>query len=262
MSGVQFPASPPEIFKKLLLLSFFSDSLATGTSDSNRLVHRSKALFLCYSALLRFIFARGFMDNPKYLLKNSYGIYHFRMVVPKRLRPALGQREVKRSLNTKSHGKALRLARRYATFLELLFEQQVVTKVDLAVIVDSFSTVKIAPPRKTKKIEYKLSPKKTKTAKSKSRTPAPQTANEQEFETYESVAERFVKHQRISKGWNAETEKGYVAILDIVQEIFGNIPINAIDHEMAEELRDVILQLPPNRTRSAEWKKLSIMFSI
>lgn len=27
---------------------------------------------------------------------------------------------------------------------------------------------------------------------------------------------------------------------------------------MAEELRDVILQLPPNRTRSAEWKNLSI----
>jgi len=78
------------------------------------------------------------MDNPKYLLKNSYGIYHFRMVVPKRLRPALGQREVKRSLNTKSHEKALHLAPRYTTFLELLFEQQVVTKVDLAVIVDSF----------------------------------------------------------------------------------------------------------------------------
>lgn len=96
-----------------------------------------------------------------YLLRNSYGIYHFRMAVPLRLRSALGQREVKRSLHTKSHGKALRLARRYATFLELLFEQQVVTKVDLAVIVDSFSTVKIVPPRKAKKLEYQLSPKES-----------------------------------------------------------------------------------------------------
>ncbi|WP_163338741.1 hypothetical protein [Desulfopila sp. IMCC35008] len=67
---------------------------------------------------------------------------------------------MKRSLYTKSHGKTLHLARRYTTFLELLFEQQVVTKVFLAVIVDSFSTVKIAPPRKAKKLEYKLSPKK------------------------------------------------------------------------------------------------------
>ncbi len=128
------------------------------------------------------------MDNPKYLLKNSYGIYHFRMVVPKRLRPALGQREVKRSLNTKSHGKALRLARRYATFLELLFEQQVVTKLDLAVFVDSFSTVKIAPPRKTKKLEYKLSPKKKKISKPKAKTTTHQTAEEQELETYKSAA--------------------------------------------------------------------------
>lgn len=42
------------------------------------------------------------------------------MVVPVRLRSALGQREVKRSLSTKSHGKALRLARRHATFLNSL----------------------------------------------------------------------------------------------------------------------------------------------
>ncbi len=65
---------------------------------------------------------------PDYLLRNSYGIYHFRMVLPKRLRSPLGQREVKRSLKTKNHAKAVRLARKYATFLELLFEQKVLQK--------------------------------------------------------------------------------------------------------------------------------------
>lgn len=64
----------------------------------------------------------------EYLLRNSYGNYPFRMAVPKRLCPALGQREVKESLNTKSHTKAICLARRHATLLELLFEQKVVTK--------------------------------------------------------------------------------------------------------------------------------------
>lgn len=52
------------------------------------------------------------MDNPTYLLRISYGIYHFRMVVPRRFRSTLQLREVKRSLNTKSHSQALRLARR------------------------------------------------------------------------------------------------------------------------------------------------------
>ncbi|MGB3212131.1 MAG: DUF6538 domain-containing protein [Desulforhopalus sp.] len=183
-----------------------------------------------------------------YLLRNSYGIYHFRMAVPLRLRPALGQREVKRSLHTKSHGKAIRLARRHATFLELLFEQKIVTKTDLAVIIEGISTIKIAPPRKAKKIEYQLNPKK-KSAKPENQSVVTLSAEEKEYELYGSVTGRFIKHQKISKGWNTQTEKGYAAILNIVLELFGNIPINAIDHEMAEELRDVILQLPPNRTR-------------
>lgn len=40
--------------------------------------------------------------------------------------------------------------------------------------------------------------------------------------------------------------------------MFGDIPINAIDQEMAEYLRDVLIQLPPNRTRLSGWKNLSI----
>lgn len=192
-----------------------------------------------------------------YLLRNSYGIYHFRMVVPKRLRPALGQREVKRSLNTKSHGKALRLASRYATFLELLFEQKVVTKTDLAVIIDGISTIKNEPSRKAKRIEYQLIPTK-KSAKPENQPAVPLSAEEMEYESYGSVAARFIKHQKIIKGWYTQTEKGYTAILNIVLELFGDIPINVVDHEMAEDLRDIIIQLPPNRTRLSEWKNLSI----
>lgn len=40
------------------------------------------------------------MDNPSYLLRNNYGIYHFRMVIPRRFRLTLQLREVKRSLKT------------------------------------------------------------------------------------------------------------------------------------------------------------------
>lgn len=144
---------------------------------------------------------------------------------------------MKRSLNTKSHTKALRLARRHATFLELLFEQKVLTKADFAVIVDGILTVKTAPPRKAKKVECRLTSRKKRTKEPTSQSVAPQSTEEKEYETYGSVAARFVKHQRISKGWNAQTEKGYVALLDFVQEVFCYIPINATDHEMAEEIQ-------------------------
>ena len=79
-----------------------------------------------------------------YLLQNSYGIYPFRMAVPRRKRPPLGKREVKRALKTKNHAKAARLARRYATFLELIFfAQNVVTKADQTAVIHAISTIKL-----------------------------------------------------------------------------------------------------------------------
>lgn len=59
------------------------------------------------------------MKTQNYLLKNKFGIYHFRRLIPLRFRHSLQQREIKRSLHTKNHTKALREARRYAVLTDL-----------------------------------------------------------------------------------------------------------------------------------------------
>lgn len=195
------------------------------------------------------------MKAYSFLLKNSYGIYHFRMVVPKRLRPALRWREIKRSLHTKSHDQALRLARRYAALLELLFEQQVVTKVDLSECLQkvvssdlkSFRPQSNAPTTRTHTKALDSTPLQSIATRQVSNSPL-----------LSDVVARFIKHQTLSNAWNQRTQEGYEAVFEVILEILGDLPIDVFTYELAEQVRDVIVQLPPNRHRSPIWKKLSI----
>ncbi len=63
------------------------------------------------------------MHTPSYLLKNSFGIYHLRLAVPKRFRVLFEKREIKQSLGTGNHREALRKARKLAAFYQDRFEQ-------------------------------------------------------------------------------------------------------------------------------------------
>lgn len=63
------------------------------------------------------------MHVPSYLLKNSFGIHHLRLAVPKKLRYLFGRREVKKSLRTGSYREALRKAWKLATFYLESFEK-------------------------------------------------------------------------------------------------------------------------------------------
>ncbi|MGI9571639.1 MAG: DUF6538 domain-containing protein, partial [Desulfobulbia bacterium] len=58
---------------------------------------------------------------PKYLLKNSFGIYHFRVKVPAKLRSVIGKTEIKKSLRTKNKIIAERRAQLLAAYTEYQF---------------------------------------------------------------------------------------------------------------------------------------------
>lgn len=195
------------------------------------------------------------MSAYSFLLKNSYGIYHFRMVVPKRFRSPLQLREVKRSLHTKSHHQAMRLARRYAALLELLFEQQVVTKADLSGCLQEVANPSSRPFRQQSIASTENAQASTSVSLSSQPTPAKPSHG---FPFLGEVMDRFIKHQKLSNAWNQRTMEGYLAVFESVKEILGDLPIDLITYETAEQIRDIIVQLPPNRLRSPKWKNLSI----
>ena len=62
------------------------------------------------------------MHVPSCLLKNSFGIYHLRLAVPKKLRYLFGGREIKKSLLAGIYREALHKARKLAMFFLEIFE--------------------------------------------------------------------------------------------------------------------------------------------
>ena len=58
------------------------------------------------------------MHTPSYLLKNSFGIYHLRLAVPKHLRHTVGKREIKKTLRTGNRREARRLATQYQDWFD------------------------------------------------------------------------------------------------------------------------------------------------
>src|SRR5665647_3659029 len=69
---------------------------------------------------------RSFMHPPpSYLHINGFGIYYFRMAIPRQLKGILGQHEIKRSLKTTNYTFAVRKARRLAVYAEALFQTDI-----------------------------------------------------------------------------------------------------------------------------------------
>jgi len=58
---------------------------------------------------------------PSYLHINGFGIYYFRMAIPRQLKGILRQHEIKRSLKTTNYTFAVKKARRLAVYAESLF---------------------------------------------------------------------------------------------------------------------------------------------
>lgn len=94
-------------------------------------------------------------------------------------------------------------------------------------------------------------------------TPAPQSTTlsadpNPDIPLLSEVMGRFARHQSVSNAWNNRTLEGYLAVFETLKEIIGDIPIDSMSYELAEHIRDILLQLPPNRMRSPQWRNLSI----
>ncbi len=62
------------------------------------------------------------MHTLTYVFQNGFGIYYFRMAIPKHLKATLGKREIRRSLKTTNYGLAVRKARSLAVLSDELFQ--------------------------------------------------------------------------------------------------------------------------------------------
>ena len=61
------------------------------------------------------------MHTPSYVHLNGFGIYYFRMAIPRQLKVIFGKHEIRRSLKTTNYNFAVKKARRLAVLAESLF---------------------------------------------------------------------------------------------------------------------------------------------
>jgi len=71
------------------------------------------------------------MNIPSYVYQNGFGIYYFRIAIPKHLKPAFRKHEIRKSLKTTNYHYAVKEARRLAVITEHLFRSDTCTLDDI-----------------------------------------------------------------------------------------------------------------------------------
>jgi len=62
------------------------------------------------------------MNIPSYVHQNGFGVYYFRIAIPKHLKPVLRKHEIRKSLKTTNYHYALKQARRMAVIAMQLLQ--------------------------------------------------------------------------------------------------------------------------------------------
>lgn len=199
------------------------------------------------------------MHTPSYLLKNSFGIYHLRLVVPKHLRHTVGKREIKKTLRTGNRREALRKARRLATQYQDWFDDMT-----------NFNDILNNPLNKQLKfdtITTNLDGTVTATgAELDQDNIEADTAALQQILNKPTTPQSSITLQELINEYleamkeecNTKTLAGYTAHLATFLEILGDVPLHTITRKRARESVKILKQLPPNRNKSKPYRDLSI----
>jgi len=200
------------------------------------------------------------MHTPSYLLKNSFGIYHLRLAVPKHLRHTVGKREIKKTLRTGNRREALRKARRLATQYQDWFDQM-----------SEYDDILNNPLNKQLKFDtITTNPDGTVTATGveldQDNIEADTAALQQILNKSATTPQASITLQELIDEYleameeecNTKTIAGYRAHLTTFLEILGDVPIATITRKQARESVNNLKKLPPNRNKSKLYRDLSI----
>jgi integrase len=207
--------------------------------------------------------------TPNYLQRNSYGIYYFRIGVPRSLQTHLGQKEIRRSLRTGERSRAIHLARILLGRAELLFElargsMSKNKKKDNSFIgymeFDSLELgdmklkgVKIdggSPEEDRKHLEALMA--------IKSKAQWADGDNEAKPIPLSKMIEEYCAEKKREGSWTPKTEAENRAIYNLLIRIIDDVPIDTIGHEQAREYKKTLQLLPPNINKKAQYRPMSI----
>lgn len=221
---------------------------------------------------------------PSYLHINGFGIYYFRMAIPRQLKAILGQCELKYSLRTTNYTHAIRKARRLAVYAEALFQTDIPGRkeffhslnhgirlltresVDLNDALLGYGDHKPAPRQNCMVDSMAAPPPITVQLISPQinmPTPPPPQASlpallEPNTMHLSELIEKYVQCQMDENSWQPKTKEENIAIFDLLQRVVGDTYLSALNHESVDRFRSILKKLPPHMNKKPQWKALTI----
>ncbi len=214
------------------------------------------------------------MRTPTYLHRNSYGIYYFRMAIPRKIRYKFsGKHEIKRSLRTVNRSIALKLARELAVHAIQLFQDDMNYK-DLAHCKSFMSRLELKPDGTIiETIEtdpehaeaeaaalkaYRDSLPKVTNLRTQQPTEPPAQQPSLTVILISEAAEKYIEYMEITEGCDQKTLDDYKAKLEMLVEAVGDISVNDITNDTANDYFETIKKIPSNRKKKPQYRGKTI----
>lgn len=201
------------------------------------------------------------------------GILYFRLTVPQPLRHILRKREIKKSLGTGQRSKALPIAQLLYCKYFMLFhkfeggslseEQEDYRQVleELEAMGDGKgalhkTTVKVNGKPITIERDDPLEEAMIAAQLAGLSVPAPgknatSSKTEEKAKSLATMIKAFVAEKKLTDGWTAKTIDENLAIFQLLKEVLKNPSVDTIGIKQATDFKNVLLRLPPNRTKGA-----------
>jgi integrase len=192
-----------------------------------------------------------------YLKRNRFGVYYFRRVVPRDLKPFFAFRQLSRSTLTRDPREARSLALRFGASIDLLFARirDMARKqppehfqMDLVVRLDfepdgTLKTVTTEATSEEADAATRVVPKLIEAARSapiEARIPAESGAR-----LFEQI-DKYLGEKERGGEWTPQTVKDVRGDFEQFKAILGDLPIHKVQHEALNQLQETLLQLPAN----------------
>lgn len=196
------------------------------------------------------------MNIPSYVHQNGFGVYYFRIAIPKHLKPVLRKHEIRRSLKTTNYHYALKQARRMAVIAEQLLQAGIC---DIDAINSAFkesktpSQIFLDAPGSGYHGYNSIHETMPATATATPHQSAPvRSAN------LRNLIEQYVQCQELENSWQHKTKEENKAIFETLVEIIGNIDLTEINHQTADTYRATLKRLPPNMNKSPKYRDKTV----
>ena len=201
--------------------------------------------------------------QPSYVLRRPGGHVYFRISVPEELRSVLRKREIKQPIISQDIDEVRETAIDLANSWKLIFSRMRESMgkgkkpPQMKLILSDLLIDSKAGTTKVGKVEFDPDNMEAELKALGKHLPGVSKSGDvgEESNLLSTVIKAFCKEQEVGGNWKAKTAESNRMILSELVEVLADMPIESIDKTKARSYKEVLLQLPSNYRKKAEYQR-------